>query len=86
MIYALLRPKTNQRPTRALVATVLIAAFTHGLAHLPGAMVFSPAALQGLLSGLLFGVPMGLLFVKRSFEHAVGYHFFIDFVRFFVAL
>ena len=86
LIYALLRPTTNQRPTRALVAAVLIAALSHGLAHLPGEMLFSPAALQMLMSGILFGVPMGLLFVKRDFEHAVGYHFFVDFARFFVAL
>jgi hypothetical protein len=86
LIYALLRPKTNARPRRALAAAILIAAFTHGLAHLPGTMIFSPAALQMLLSGLLFGVPMGLLFVKRDFEHAVGYHFFVDFLRFFAAL
>jgi hypothetical protein len=86
LIYALLRPKTNQRPARALIPAVFIAAFAHGLAHLPGAMVFSPAALQMLLAGLMFGVPMGLLFVKRDFEHAAGYHFFVDFVRFWAAL
>jgi len=86
LIYSLLRPKTNQRPILALIPAVFIAAFAHGLAHLPGTMVFSPAALQMLLAGLLFGVPMGLLFVKRDFEHAVGYHFFVDFVRFWVAL
>jgi hypothetical protein len=86
LIYSLLRPTTNKHPTRALVAAVLIAAISHGLAHLPGKMLFSPAALQMLMSGLLFGVPMGLLFVKRDFEHAVGYHFFVDFVRFFAAL
>jgi hypothetical protein len=86
LIYALLRPKTKQRPTRALIPAVFIAAFVHGLAHLSGAMVFSPAALQMLISGLLFGVPMGLLFVKRDFEHAAGYHFFVDFVRYWMAL
>lgn len=86
LIYALLRPKANQHPTRALVMAVLIAAVVHALAHLPGAMVFSPVVLQALLTALLFGVPMGLLFVKRDFEHAVGYHFLIDFIRFAVAL
>ncbi|MDJ0756155.1 MAG: hypothetical protein QNJ45_21680 [Ardenticatenaceae bacterium] len=86
IIYVLLRPKTNDRPGRALAAAVVIGAFTHSLAHLSGSMVFSPAALQMIIAGILFGVPMGLLFVKRDFEHAVGYHFFIDFVRFFAAL
>ena len=86
LIYALLRPTCKQLPNRALMAAISIAAIAHGLAHLPGAMVFSPAALQGLLAAFLFGVPMGLLFVKRDFEHAVGYHFLIDFVRFAVAI
>ncbi|MEO0759268.1 MAG: hypothetical protein AAFY78_20615 [Cyanobacteria bacterium J06648_16] len=86
LLYALLRPQTKQRPARAMVTPVLLAALVHALAHLPGTMVFSPAALQMLLSGLLFGVPMGLLFVKYGFEQAVGYHFFIDFVRFVLAV
>ncbi len=30
----------------------------------------------------LHGVSMALLFIKRDLEHAVGYHFFVDFVRF----
>ncbi len=86
LIYAILRPRSRPRPTRAVTAAVLIAAFAHSLVHLSGSMIFSPAAIPALLNGLLFGVPLGLLFVKRDFEHAVGYHFFIDFVRFGAAL
>jgi hypothetical protein len=86
LIYSLLCSKSNQLHKRALVAAVLIAAFTHSLAHLPSLMIFSPAAIQALVAGILFGVPMGLLFVKYGFEYAVGYHFFIDFVRFLAAL
>lgn len=86
LLYALLRPASNQQPGRALMTAVLIGAGVHALVHLSGTMIFSPAALPALLNALLFGLPMGLLFVKRDFEHAVGYHFFIDFVRFVVAL
>jgi hypothetical protein len=86
LIYSLLRSKSNKYHKRALVAAILIAAFIHSLAHLPSLMIFSPAAIQMLVAGILFGVPMGLLFVKYGFEYAVGYHFFVDFVRFLVAL
>jgi len=87
LCYALLRPVTNQRPTRAVTAAVLIAALTHAAAHVPTYGLLSPNGITFLVfGGLLYGVPMGLLFVKRDFEHAAGYHFFIDFVRFGAAL
>jgi hypothetical protein len=85
LCYALLRPTTNDRPRRALAAAILIGAITHGLAHLPTPMIFSPAGFGFIIAGLLFGVPMGLLFVKRDLEQAIAYHFFIDFVRFLAA-
>ncbi|MBE7385644.1 MAG: hypothetical protein F6J95_030125 [Leptolyngbya sp. SIO1E4] len=51
-----------------------------------GAEEFFRFANPDAMETRLFGVPMGLLFVKQDFEHAAGYHFFIDFVRFWVAL
>ncbi len=85
LVYALLRPYAQRHPARAVAAAVLIAGCVHALAHLPGAMVFSPAAAPTLINAVVFGVPMGLLFVRYGFEAAVGYHFLIDFVRFAVA-
>jgi hypothetical protein len=86
LCYALLRPTTNDRPRRALVAAILIGAITHGLAHLyTPSRIFSQEGLGFIIAGLLFGVPMGLLFVKRDLEQAIGYHFFIDFVCFLAA-
>lgn len=87
LCYALLRPTTNDRPQRAVVAAVLVGALTHGLVHLPtAAAILSPAVFGTLLAGLVYGVPMALLFIKRDLECAVGYHFFVDFVRFLAAL
>ena len=86
LCYALLRPTTNDRPRRAHVAAILIGAITHGLWHLPTLMILGPAGLGYIVAGLLFGVPMALLFIKRDLEQAIGYHFFIDFVRFLAAL
>ncbi len=82
LLYAVFRTASAKHPRRAVAAALLISAAAHGLVHLPGEAIFSSAAFPALLNGLVFGVPMGLLFAKRDFEHAVGYHFFIDFLRF----
>jgi len=86
LCYALLRPVSNERPVRSVVAAVLIGSLTHGLAHLNTHEILGPAGVMMLLMGLLYGVPMAMLFIKRDLEHAVGYHFFIDFLRYLVAL
>lgn len=85
LVYVLLRPLTNDQPARAVRAAILVAAVTHGFAHLPTLALLGPGGLSMLVSALLYGVPMGLLFVKRDFEHAVGYHFGIDLLRFIAA-
>ncbi|NIW49866.1 MAG: hypothetical protein GWN30_35365 [Gammaproteobacteria bacterium] len=41
---------------------------------------------MAIIFGLFFyGIPPALLFIKRDLEHAIGYHFMIDFVRFLAA-
>lgn len=76
--YAVLRPATNQRPRRAIVVAILVSIFAFTFAH-SGLNPF------GFLYGLLFSMPHALLFIKKDFEHAVGYHFMIDFVRYIAA-
>ncbi len=85
LLYALLRPTTNRRPSRAVAWAVLLAAMIHAQAHSPTQALLGPAFLMNTLNALLYGVPLGLLFVKRDLEHAVGYHFAVDFVRFLAA-
>jgi sterol desaturase/sphingolipid hydroxylase (fatty acid hydroxylase superfamily) len=86
LCYMLLRPVSKKRPERSVVAAVIIGSLTHGLAHLSAHEILGPAGAMMLLTGLLYGVPMAMLFIKRDLEHAVGYHFFIDFLRYSVAL
>jgi hypothetical protein len=86
LCYALLRPTTNEHPRRAIVAAILLGAIVHSLAHLPTLSMLSPQGFSFLIVGLLYGVPLALLFVKRDLEQAIGYHFFIDFIRFLAAL
>ena len=85
LVYVLLRPRANDRPQRAMRTAILVGAVTHGLAHLPTLAILGPGGLSMLVAALLYGVPMGLLFVKRDFEHAVGYHFAVDLLRFIAA-
>jgi hypothetical protein len=80
LVYVLLRPASNSRPGRALCVAVLLSSLTHAFAH-------AGINLIGLvIGGLLYGVPTGLLFVKHDLEHALGYHFFIDYLRYLAAL
>ena len=79
VIYALLRPVSGKRPQCALIWALLLAAFIHGMAHYPGSII-NP--LEGFYITIMYGIPLGLLYVKRDLEQAVIYHFFIDLVRF----
>jgi hypothetical protein len=76
LCYTLLRPVSGRRPGRALAVAILAGALVHGFAH----TVIDPLGL--VIGSLLYGLPAGLLFVKKDFEQAVGYHFLIDFLRF----
>lgn len=79
LIYAVLRPVSGSHPWRAVVSAILIGALVHGFAH-------SGINPLGIVFGsLLYGLPTALLFIKKDFEHAVGYHFLVDFVRFLAA-
>ena len=54
-------------------------ASVHGLAHAPQSIA---TVSNALFAAIVFGVPLALLFLRRGLESAIGYHFFIDFVRF----
>jgi len=76
LVYAWLQPVSGDHPGRAIGYAVLLPALLHGLAHYP-----ESSMLSAILSGLFVGVPLGMLFVKRDLESAIGYHFFPVFIR-----
>lgn len=76
LVYAWLQPVSGDHSGRAMGYAVLLPALLHGLAHYPESSMFS-----AILSGLLVGIPLGMLYVKRDLESAIGYHFFPVFIR-----
>jgi len=79
LCYALLRPASDERPHRAVVAAVLLSATAHGLVH-------GPSLSHLLETGLIYLLPMAVLFVKRDWEHAVGAHYVVNLVPFLAVL
>jgi len=75
-VYVWLQPVSGDQSGRAIGISVLLSALIHGLAHYPESSMFS-----AILSGLFVGIPLGMLYVKRDLESAIGYHFFPVFIR-----
>jgi hypothetical protein len=74
LCYLLLRPAFSKRPVLAVVCAVLFSAITFGLGH-------SGTLLDRLLTtGLLYGLPMAVIFARRDWEHAVGAHYMINMI------
>ena len=79
---ALLKDSPHRRWVWA--TAIALAVVPHSLFHLPDLFLRNPAmgVVMLIVTSLLFGLPMALLQVKRSFESAVAFHWFIDFARF----
>jgi hypothetical protein len=74
----------SPRPRLVMTAAIALAVVPHSLLHLPDLFLENSvmAVVMLVATSLLFGLPMALLQIKRSFEAAVAFHWFIDFVRF----
>jgi hypothetical protein len=74
LCYLLLRPAFSKRPVIGLVCAVLFSAITFGLGH-------GGTLLENLfITGLLYGLPMAVIFARRDWEHAVGAHYMINMI------
>ena len=74
LCYFLLRPAFSKRPAVAMVCAVLFSAVPFGLGH-DGTLLE-----RVLVTGLLYGLPMAVVFAKRDWEHAVGAHYMINMI------
>jgi hypothetical protein len=79
LVFALLQPALRRAPVIAVALSTLVAAAIFGLGH-----GRTPDAL--FATGLGYGLPMAVVFVRRDWEHAVGAHYMINFVPWLMAL
>jgi hypothetical protein len=74
LCYFMLRPAFNQSPAVAVILSVLFSGIVFGLGH--GGLLID----RFLITGLLFGVPLGVIYVRRDWEHAVAAHYMINMI------
>lgn len=77
LCYFFLRPAFRSFPAVAVVATVLFSGITFGMGH-------GFTLERFLVTGLLFGVPMAAIFARRDWEHAVGAHYMVNMISWFM--
>ncbi len=71
--FFILQPILKNRPTLLVILVVLFSGITFGLGH--------DRTLENFLTtGLLYGVPMAVVFVRRDFEHSVGAHYMVNMI------
>lgn len=74
LCYFLLRPAFPRRAAVPIIIAVLFSAIIFGLGH-------GGTFLERLLGpGLLYGLPMAVVFARRDWEHAVGAHYMINMI------
>ncbi len=80
---AILRNKLSQKSL--IFVVIFLAVVPHSIIHYPDLWIKSlPSAIFMFFStSLLFGLPMTYIQYKKNLESAIGFHWFIDFIRFF---
>lgn len=73
LVFFLLRPAFRARPALAVLAAVIFSAVSFGLGH-------GHTLERFLTTGLLYGIPMAVVFTMRDWEHAVGAHYMINMI------
>jgi len=76
--FYLLRPALKTQPLLAIIIVVLFSGITFGLGH-------GRTIEKFLTTGLLYGVPMAAIFVRRDGEHAIGAHLMVNMIPWFYA-
>lgn len=86
VFWLILRPFWPERQAVWLAAGFALLIHTYG--HYSDLFVTQPivALVMGALLGLLWGVPITLLALRRDLESAIGFHWVQDFARFIVGL
>ena len=77
VLFLLLRRVARTRT--ALTAAVVFMAYWFAYLHTPGGF---EAVLSTVMIGTLFALPTSYLWLRRGLETAIGFHFWLDFVKF----
>lgn len=73
LCFFLLRSTFRSRPWLAVAAAIIFSGLAFGVNH--------GRDLEGIFTtGLLFGVPFGVVFARRDWEHAVGAHYMVNMI------
>lgn len=73
LCYLMLRPAFRKHPVIAVLAAVIFSAIVFGLGH-------GRTLDKFLTTGLLYGLPMAVIFARRDWEHAVGAHYMVNMI------
>ena len=74
LCYFMLRPAFNKFPAVAVVLSVLFSGIVFGLGH--GGNLMD----RFLTTGLLYGLPMAVIYARCDWEHTVGAHYMINMI------
>ena len=74
LCYFLLRPAFNKKPAIAVAIATLFSAIIFGIGHKGNFLD------TFLITGLLYGLPMAVIFARRDWEHAIGAHYMINMI------
>lgn len=82
LVFSILRGECSER--WIYLSAICIGVIPHSLNHLPDLfMMNSGAAISmGILTSVLFGLPMCLLQLHKGLPSACGFHWFVDMTRF----
>jgi hypothetical protein len=80
LLFVILRRVARTRT--ALTAAIVVMAYWFAYLHTPGGV---EAALSTLMTGTLFVLPVSYLWLRRGLETAIGFHFWLDLVKFIAA-
>jgi hypothetical protein len=80
LLFLFFRPVARNR--LALTAAVVIMAYWFAYLHTPGGL---GAVFSTLMIGTLYAIPTSYLWLRRKLEVAIGFHFWLDFIKFVAA-